>query len=95
MLAALLSILLGASAITVAAFCAPHEQMLKLLETRHNERVTQIGVVHGGTLLELLESVDGNTWTLLTVRPTGLSCVVATGVHWEQVDVVGDKKPGA
>ena len=83
------------TALTIAAFCAPHDKMLRLLEQRHNERVVEIGVVHGGSLLELLTSENGDTWTLLTVRPSGISCVVATGVHWEPVLAADLGKPDA
>lgn len=83
-----------ASMLEVAAFCAPHEKMLQYLLKKHQEQVVEVGVIHGGVLMELLTSETRDTWTLLAVQPTGISCVVATGVHWETV-LVGSAKPGA
>ena len=38
-----------------------------------------------GTVLEVLASNKGS-WTIILTKPDGMSCVVASGEAWEQVE---------
>lgn len=42
------------------------------------------GTIATGALLVIYASPDGDTWTAVTVQPTGTACVVGYGRRWEQ-----------
>jgi hypothetical protein len=62
--------------------CGPREALATALEQGFGEQRLSHGVLDSGALLELWAAQDGSTWTLLTVRPDGIACVVATGNSW-------------
>ena len=76
-----------ASAQTV---CGDHVEFLDEAATRHAEDPKAIGIAADGSVFELLASEAG-TWTIIVTRPTGQSCVVATGKAWE---TLGQPVPG-
>ena len=62
--------------------CGPRDALATALERGFGEQRLSHGVLDSGALLELWTAQDGSTWTLLTVRPDGIACVVATGNSW-------------
>ena len=36
-----------------------------------------------GNLIQVFAAKDGATWTMVTTRPDGVSCIVGLGQHWE------------
>jgi hypothetical protein len=78
------ALLLGASAIGSPAAaaqpaCGPHTEVIKALGDKFRETQSATALTNAGTLLEVLTSNDGSTWTIIVSRPDGLSCVVAAG----------------
>ena len=67
--------------------CAPRDLVLKALGEKLQQVPVAMGLDRGGTVLEVLASADGETWTLIVTQPSGVSCVGATGTHWELVEV--------
>ena len=41
------------------------------------------GLQSNGALIQVFASKDGMTWTIISTRPDGVSCIVALGQHWE------------
>lgn len=68
-----------ASAQTV---CGIHDAVAKKLNDGFNEQPTSGGLSNNGGMLEVYTSPDGS-WTIVLTRPDGLSCLMATGEHWE------------
>lgn len=76
-----LTIALPAAAQTV---CGDRGEIVRHLEQNFKEGTVALGLAGNGGLLEVLASEAG-TWTIIVTRPTGLSCVLATGQSWEQL----------
>ena len=56
-----------------------------MLGTAFAEAPAAAGITSSGALLEVLESKDGATWSvLITVAPGGATCLVAEGVDWRR-----------
>ena len=65
--------------------CENHEQVVRRLATKFHEERTEIGTNQYGWLIELFESADGRTWTLVATRPGGPACVFGIGGDWQTV----------
>jgi len=75
--------------------CAKRTDIVKHLTGQYHETPVAIGLADNGSLLEILASNDGKTWTLLFSMPTGLSCLMATGQDWQSVPLVAQVGPPA
>jgi hypothetical protein len=53
--------------------CQDHAQMVLHLKTKFHEERAEVGVNQYGWLIELFESANGETWTLVATRPGGLA----------------------
>ena len=71
--------------------CQDHAQMVVHLKTKFHEERAEVGVNQYGWLIELFESANGKTWTLVATRPGGPACVFGVGGDWQNVaPVAGD-----
>ena len=68
--------------------CQDHAQMVLHLKTKFHEERAEVGVNQYGWLIELFESANGETWTLVATRPGGLACVFGVGGEWQDVTTV-------
>ncbi|MBB6409257.1 hypothetical protein [Mesorhizobium sangaii] len=89
-------ILVAISTLPVAAEtgsppCAPRPELLKQLSSRFKEAPVALGLAKNGSVIEVLTSDDGETWTILISQPNGPSCLVASGEGWEELKRVGAK----
>ncbi len=66
--------------------CMLHADIAKWLESGYAETPVAIGLSANGGLVEVLASPDGETWTLVTTTPKGVSCVVIAGEAWDGRD---------
>ncbi|MER8571351.1 hypothetical protein NKG99_07225 [Mesorhizobium sp. M1409] len=94
---------IGAALVPVAMFsipaaaeagsplCASRLEILKQLSTRFKEAPVALGLAKNGSVVEVLTSDDGETWTIMVSRPNGPSCLVAAGEGWEELKRVGAK----
>jgi hypothetical protein len=80
-----LSMLLGANAALAAPLCAPDEAVSKQLERGYGELPIARGLASDGKLLQVFASEDGLSWTVVLTRPDGVSCIAASGRHWQTV----------
>ena len=67
--------------------CSERSSFLDQLSERYSETPVALGLVSDGNVLEILASKVG-TWTIIVTRPTGTSCVVATGQAWQDLPIV-------
>lgn len=65
--------------------CEDHGQIVVRLETKFHEERAAVGVNQYGWLIELFESANGKTWTLVATRPGGPACVFGVGGDWQNV----------
>lgn len=80
-----LTLMLGAAPVAAAGACAAHEAVAKQLEHRYAEAPVARGLAQSGKLLQVFSAKDGQTWTVVMIRPDGISCIVATGRFWQEV----------
>jgi hypothetical protein len=67
----LLNILPNSAAAQQMQGCEEHEKIVRRLETKFQEERAEVGTNQYGWLIELFESADGKTWTLVATRPGG------------------------
>lgn len=65
--------------------CGEREALLTSLSREYAEAPKELGLANNGSVVELLTTRDGKTWTLLMTRPDGTSCVIAAGEAWDAV----------
>jgi len=87
----ILTTILAFSSIVLVGFtaqaqsvCTERAKFVDQLAVNYAENTVGLGLVNNGNVLEILVSKNG-TWTILITKPTGISCVVATGEAWERV----------
>lgn len=81
------------SQIPAQSVCAERHVLLSSLEREYSENPTAIGLASNGSIIELLTTPDGQTWTILMTRPDGTSCVIAAGEAWESLPEVAGGQP--
>ena len=64
--------------------CGMYDSFAQELRTQYGETRHGTGVLANGTRIELLESRDRQTWTMLIVSGQGTACAVAVGVSWQE-----------
>ncbi|MER9428840.1 hypothetical protein [Mesorhizobium sp. M0408] len=71
--------------------CGSRPEILKQLSSRFKETPVALGLAKNGSVVEVLTSDDGETWTIMVSQPNGPSCLVAAGEGWEELKRVGAK----
>ena len=71
--------------------CGSRPEILKQLSSRFKEAPVALGLAKDGSVVEVLTTDDGETWTILVSQPNGSSCLVAIGEGWEELKRVGAK----
>jgi hypothetical protein len=67
--------------------CSSHGDVVKMLDQQFSEVPTAVGLQANGHLLQVFAAKDGSSWTIVTTRPDGTSCLVAVGHDWELMPV--------
>ena len=85
-----LGILLGIWAFERSAsarpVCMPHAELEAQLSDKFSEHQAAAGLDRNGHLIEVYSTNDGATWTIVMTKPSGLSCIVASGEAWHELD---------
>ena len=68
--------------------CGDHHQILKRLKQAHEETPQALGLSGDGGVFEVMASPKGS-WTMLLTYPGRPTCVVATGVAWQMLQLAG------
>jgi hypothetical protein len=96
--AAVVAAILGMPATAEAAssgLCGSRTQLLDQLSKRYKEEPVALGVTSNGSLVEVLTSDQGSTWTIMISQRNGASCLVAVGEGWEEIQRVASGEQGA
>jgi hypothetical protein len=91
-------IVIAMSALPAAAgspSCASRPELLKQLADKFHEQPAALGLTSNGSLIEVLTSDDGSTWTIMITQPKGPSCLVAAGASWEELKRAAKGERGA
>ncbi|HXK54632.1 MAG TPA: hypothetical protein PK405_08105 [Hyphomicrobiales bacterium] len=73
-----------------AAVCLERKALISYLSERFSEKPRALGLVESANVMEVYVSGKG-TWTIVVSDPRGLSCIVAAGDTWEDIQLaMGD-----
>jgi len=65
--------------------CGNRDEMLGHLSGKYQEEPVAMGLATNGSLVEVLASDAGNSFTIVYTTPGGLTCMMAAGSNWESV----------
>ena len=68
--------------------CQQRDAVLQILEQKYKEAPVALGVTHNGGLVEVLSTGNGSTWSIIVTTPQGISCLVAAGEGWREMEQV-------
>lgn len=71
-----------------APVCALHDGVIERLAERYGEQRVAWGMSSAKTMVEVIATKDGATWTIIVTDPGGMSCLVAAGEGWRNMDPV-------
>lgn len=63
--------------------CHEYRRIAEHLDRRYQEAPIGAGLQTNGRVLQIFRSVETGSWTMVSVDPSGQSCIVATGQHWQ------------
>ena len=75
--------ILATSASAQVRHCGPRETVIAHMATKYSETRQAVMLSADGALVELLASIASGSWTIIYVRPGGLTCVLAFGQGFE------------
>ena len=82
-LAAAGALLIMASTASAQVVCKDRTTFLRHLGASYLEAPVAMGLANNGSVIEVLSSQGGGTWTIIVTKPSGLSCIVASGEAWD------------
>ncbi len=68
--------------------CNERDNVLKLLAKKYQETPIAAGVTNTGGLVEVLTDIKSGTWTIIVTTPQGMSCLVAAGEGWRNMEQI-------
>lgn len=75
--------------------CGNYTALAEGLQNKYNEYKAGQGITKSGqAVLELFRSSEGElTWTIVMKTPSGMACIMASGVGWYTVPPVPTPRP--
>ena len=65
--------------------CGKRADIVNRLNTGFEEQRRSAGLAADGNLVEVFASKNG-TWTIIFTKPGGMTCLVAVGDNWQQIE---------
>ena len=62
--------------------CDQRASIIGYMAEKYREAPVAIGVTSTGSIVEVLTTGDGTTWTIIVSNPNGTSCLIAAGEGW-------------
>ncbi len=62
--------------------CDQRDKIVEWLAVKYKEAPIAAGVSSQGSLIEVVSTHDGETWTVIVTSPNGNSCLIASGQGW-------------
>ncbi len=62
--------------------CDQRASIIGHMAEKYREAPVAIGVTSTGSIVEVLTTGDGTTWTIIVSNPNGTSCLIAAGEGW-------------
>ncbi|KPQ18224.1 MAG: hypothetical protein HLUCCO18_02435 [Rhodobacteraceae bacterium HLUCCO18] len=76
---------LGPSIAAAQSLCGAREAVVDMLGSRYGETVRSVGLAGRDRIVEVFASEDTGSWTIVVTDTAGVTCLVASGQHYEQV----------
>ena len=70
--------------------CAPHDKLVAQLSGRYSEKLVSLGLSASGHVMQVYSANEGQSWTIVSTNPAGLSCILASGNNWQGVKAVSN-----
>ncbi len=86
------TIIVGVGVVAPAALaqspCRDHDESIAHLEKQFGEKPIARGLINSGKIMvEVLKSESGS-WTIITTNTQGLTCILASGKAWTDVQII-------
>ena len=65
--------------------CHNYKEISNQLDKRYQESPISIGMQSNGNMLQVYANEGKGSWTILSVTPQGLGCILAAGRNWEAI----------
>lgn len=85
-LTTVLALGLTASAAAQGQNCGQRQAVIQRLADGYGESRQSIGMAPQGRVVEVFASLETGTWTITVTTPNGLTCLVASGQSYENLD---------
>ena len=72
--------------VSAMTHCAKRDVIVDRLAEFYDESQASIGLSNSRKMIEIWTSAGAGTWTLLMTRPDGISCVIDSGTHWQEME---------
>ncbi|MEM9043485.1 MAG: hypothetical protein AAGC81_02235 [Pseudomonadota bacterium] len=73
-----------------ARLCGDRVQIVERLKSVYGETMSGGGLRNSSSIFEVWRSLESGTWTILMTQPNGVTCVMAAGTDWRDVDTGPD-----
>jgi hypothetical protein len=75
--------LFDVSEAVAASLCDKRTSIVYQLQYKYQEVQANVAVTNTGHLVEIYESAEGETWTIIITDPKSkMSCIVLAGLNW-------------
>ena len=75
----------AASAQQSSRNCAPRDTVVERLASKYGESRQSMGLGANNAVVEVFASNESGSWTITVTSPSGLTCLVASGQHFEEL----------
>lgn len=79
---------LAAPAAIAQQGCDTRDAMTEQLTSRYGEQIRGAGLRSETAMIELWQSPETGSWSLLMTRADGTTCIIAHGTDWTPVPVI-------
>lgn len=74
------------SALAQGQNCNNRDAVVERLATKYGESRQSIGMAPKGRVVEVYASLETGTWTITVTMPNGITCLVASGQSFENLE---------
>lgn len=71
--------------------CAPHEVVVERLYEKYGERLAFEGL-GSSTLMQLFVNPDKGTWSIVSLTPSKMGCLMTHGTHATHIETIEGEK---
>ena len=77
---------LPAASLAQGQNCGKRDSVVERLSAKYGESRQSIGMAPKGRVVEVYASLETGTWTITVTMPNGITCLVASGQSFENLE---------